>query len=75
VGNEWFEKSCDVIIEKALLLRSGIRFRELVPEMDFLHRSLHYWPGAMHRTLVSVGEEDFAKIEQAFAERTSRAVN
>jgi hypothetical protein len=66
VGDEQFAKSCSISIDRALPLNKGVIFRNLVPEMDFLMRDFRRWPGAVHKTLVKVSTDDFARIESAF---------
>lgn len=65
IGNEVFSKSCKVEMEVVLPLRSGIKFRPLIPRLAFVKGSERRWPSAVHRTLVKLPPQDFDVIAAA----------
>jgi hypothetical protein len=65
VAGQPYASSCGLAIEARLPFHKGLPFPPLIDRLSFI-RKKHAWASYVHRTIVALGEGDFAIIQAEF---------
>src|SRR5262249_18738843 len=68
VAGEHYARSCRLSFEETLAAREGAPFRPIVPELRFIKKKEAWW-AYLRRTLVRLGEDDYAAIARSFRQQ------
>lgn len=72
VGGMQCASVCDIEVEQQAPVRSGLPFRQLVPDLSFI-KNKKSWGRALQKTLVRVPADDFRVIANAFERHITAA--